>query len=166
MTRTRLWITTLAGLIAAVAIGYFGWQALHTVFARQTCPHSAVAAMALPAVKDPAIRKEIEALDATYTAAFQDACGRLCRERLLLAQRLETAPPADPETAARLAALSGLQAQLEQLTWNHLIAVRDTLPEQERAAFIDKVKSQWTAGQRHLRQAAEKQGACPAHGGK
>jgi hypothetical protein len=166
MSKIYLVIISLLALLVAAAAGYFCWGTLHSTVIGPACPHSTIANMALPVVKDPIARQKIESLDAAFTASFNQTCGQLCQERVRLSARLNQATPEDPESLGMLATITRLQSEIERSTWNHLLAVRDAMPAPERAEFVRKVQAQWVAGQRHMQKSMAEHGQCPMHEGK
>jgi hypothetical protein len=167
MGKFKLWSLSAAGLVLAGVLGFLAFRGLQPMLGAPACAHSQAANLALNLATDAATQQRIQALDAAYGAEYAQACDRLCADRGKLSERLITARADDPEVAAALARIHAQQARMEQMTWNHIISVRDLLPAAERAVYIRRVQEDWARGQARLRTVANA-GACrmPEHGGK
>lgn len=154
MGRMRLVLISLAGLILAGALGYGVYRQVQPLVAAPACDHSQAADLALNLAADPATQRRVQELDAAFGAQFSAACDQLCADRAKLSEKLVSARADDPEVASALERIHGQQARMEVLTWNHIIAVRDLLPEGQRADYVRKVQADWARGQARLRSAA------------
>jgi hypothetical protein len=167
MNSPRLVWISLAGLILAGALGFGVTRSLQPTLVGSPCDHSQAANLALSLASDADTRQRVLAQDAAFGTEFAAACDRLCAERARLSDKLIMAKTNDPEVATTLAQIHVRQAQMELLTWNHIIAVRDLLPEAKRLVYVRRVREDWARGQTRLHTVANA-GMCrmPGHSGK
>jgi len=156
---------TVSGLLLAVVL--LGTYTLVFTWGKNRsldCASSAVAALAIKDLKDIQARDQILAQDKTFSAQYGQVCMDMCAQRTQLAQLLGKAKNDDPEAAGLLGQITAHQAQLETMTWQHLLHVRDTLPEQKRAAFVQAVQAQWGEAVSHMQHQLLMTGTCSLHG--
>lgn len=154
MNRTGLWLISLAGLILAGVLGFGIYRWFQPMMTGPVCRYSQAANLALGINADAATQKKIQQLDAAFSVEFARVCGQLCSDRAKLSEKLMTAKAGDPEVSAALDNLHRQQAQMEQMTWNNIISMRDLLPEGQRVEYIRKVQADWADSQAHLRNVA------------
>ncbi|NTV51625.1 MAG: hypothetical protein HGA76_01225 [Candidatus Firestonebacteria bacterium] len=152
-------------LLVGVMAGTYAWV-FHGGQSRSAavCAPSTVAGLAVKHVKDPESRKKILALDQAFSGQYAQVCTELCAERTRLARRLGEAPSDDPESQRLMNRITADQAQLEILTWQHIMRVRDSLPEPARTSFVQAVQAQWGEAVSRMQHHADTTGACTLHG--
>jgi hypothetical protein len=154
MKQSKFWLLSLTGLILSGVLGFGIYRWVQPRMAGPACGYSQAAKLALDTTNDAAAQKQIQAADAAFGTEFAAVCGQLCSQRAKLSEKLITAKADDPEVNAALDAIHRQQAQMEKITWKHIITVRDLLPEAQRGKYIRKVQDNWADGQARLRNAA------------
>jgi hypothetical protein len=157
----------LIGIASGVVLIGAGWGGYALVSHSQTpfgngCAYSTVFNLAVQGMGNIPERKTIEELDRSFVNQYTRVCADLCQKREMLLQRLGYVNAGDPESRKWLEEMTTDQAYLETLTWQHIISVRDLLPGAQRAAFIQAVQQQWSAGMVRMRHQVE---ACTLHPG-
>lgn len=165
MNPTKRWLMAAIGLIIAAALGFGSRRWLGPAPENSSCHYSHAANLALEINVGADIREKIRKLDSAFGEEFGRACGQLCSDREKLSEKLPVAKAGDPDTGAALEAIHRQQAHMERMTWNHLIAVRDLLPQDRRAEYVRKVRADWECDQARLRNASA-MGACRMKPGK
>ena len=165
MDKRKAVLLSVSGLLLATAL--LGTYALVSHWGQSrsmACSPSAVAALAEKDLKDIQVRDKILAQDKAFSAQYGQVCMAMCAARTQLASRLGKVTSADPEALALLGQIADYQAQLEKMTWQHIMTVRDALPGQTRAAFVRAVQGQWEQAVSHMQHQVAMTGACSLHG--
>ncbi len=148
-------------------VGAVAWITSAYTFTSQgsccgSCATTRVGQWAHSLAATPDEKAKVKALDLTFSQQYAAACAHLCSQRELLAQQLGE-PLAGTQAKPLLDQINADQAQLEQLTWDHIVALRDVLPESKRGAFVQAVQKQWKQGLARMKHQAD--AACAVHPG-
>jgi hypothetical protein len=98
----------------------------------------------------------VHSLDKKFLEDYRKSCGVLCEQRKALSGYLNDAEKENPQAMQLITDIHTLYALQEKATFQHIIAVRDMLPDEQREPFIRKIQSRWEQGQQHLKRIAEK----------
>ncbi len=148
----RGWVLLAAGgALVAGAGGFFLVRAFFSTPGGAPPSCSEAASLARRLNPDLASQARIEAADQIFLRRYQELCFRLCEQRRELAGRLAQATVEDPAARKNIAAIHETMADMEWLTFQHLVTLRNLLPAEARADYVKDIQARWEQGQQHLR---------------
>lgn len=106
-----------------------------------------------------ALKNKVFQMDKLYVSQYRSLCSQLCQKRASISKALADSSRKDPLLQQWIKESHHIMKEMETVTLDHILQIRDTLPEDKKKEFIADIQKELEIANQSLQLSS---GCCPS----